>query len=85
MTRQTGARTFSVDANGAESSIVAGDLRFEILTDPIHYELTRGVTVTIHQYDVMESADSVARARLRREVTSTIHRAVIDNCYRLPS
>ncbi len=84
MTRQASSQAFSVEADGDESSIVAGDLRFEILTDPVHFELTRGVTVTIHQYDTIEATDSTAQAKLRRTITTSLQTAVIDNCFRLP-
>lgn len=84
LSRRSGSTIFQVEATGAASSIIANDLRFEILTDPVNLEVTRGVTLTIHHYQTVETGDSVVDATLRRQVTTALHHAVIENCYRLP-
>ncbi len=84
LSRRAGSSMFSVKAEGPTPSIIANDLRFEILTDPVNLEVTRGVSLTIHHYQTMDTSDSVVDAALRRQVTEALHHAVIENCFRLP-
>lgn len=84
MTRAVGSTALRVVATGDEASIVAGDLRFELLTDPVSHELTRGVTVVLHNYESVESSSGTAKAMLRRKATSLLTQQVIEHCYRVP-
>lgn len=82
--REVGDRRLRVEATGPEPDTIAFDLRVDLLTDPVGYELTRGMVVQLHSYRTVESVGSAAACRLRSEVAGRLRREILDRAYTPP-
>ncbi len=65
---------------GADASIIAFDLRIDLLADTVWLELTRGMEIDISGYEPLAGSPAPLRANVARLLRSR----VLDHAYRLP-
>ena len=65
---------------GADASIIAFDLRIDLLADTVSLELTRGMEIAIHGYETL-TGDSVP---LRAKIAEFLRSRVLDHAFSLP-
>jgi len=65
---------------GSDESIIAFDLRIDLLEDTVSLELTRGMEIVIEDYQPMSGASVPLRAKIAR----IIRARVLDHAFSLP-
>ncbi len=65
---------------GSDASIIAFDLRIDLLADTVWLELTRGMTIDIVAYQPLSGSPIPLRTRIAR----LLRTRVLDHAYRLP-
>lgn len=74
------APTINVVSNGADASIIAFDLRVDLLSDPTVADITRGMEIELASYQPL----SGQAPKLRSEVTRQLLEQIIDFAYQPP-
>jgi len=72
--------TINVLSDGADASIIAFDLRVDLLSDPTITEITRGMEIELASYQPL----SGQTPQLRAEVTRQLFEQIIDFAYQPP-
>ncbi len=71
----------TVGRDGPDISVIAFDLRVELLGEPMALELTKGMTIELSSYQPLTEGADV----LRRHVVEVLRDAIIEQAYRPPS